>query len=295
VKPAPFDYIAPARLDDALEVLAERRGAARPLAGGQSLVPLLALRMARFDLLVDLGKLTMLSGVTRDGDELVIGAMTTQAQIATDPLVLRHAPLLAAATRHIGHFQIRNRGTIGGSLAHADPTAEYPAVALALDAEVELRSREGGRRLAAGDLVVGPYVAALAPDELLVSVRIPIRPGRRGWAIEEIARRPGDFALVGGTATLALADDDAIADARVVLFGVGTKAIRLPNLEAELTGLRGLPDALGDSCRRAAAELRPPTDAQASGEYRRRVAGPLVARLLARALDRAREPSEADR
>src|SRR5215472_4232163 len=129
MKPAPFEYLAPVQLEDALELLGERQGAARPLAGGQSLVPLLALRMARFDVLVDLGQVAELSGVRREGEELVIGAMTSQAQIATDPLVRRHAPLLAEATRHIGHFQIRNRGTIGGSLAHADPTAEYPAVA----------------------------------------------------------------------------------------------------------------------------------------------------------------------
>jgi carbon-monoxide dehydrogenase medium subunit len=233
--------------------------------------------------------------VTHEGDELVIGAMTTQAQIATDPLVRRHAPLLAEATRHIGHFQIRNRGTIGGSLAHADPTAEYPAVAIALGAEVDVRSRGGGRRVAAEALVVGPYMTALAPDELLVSIRIPIGPGRSGWAIEEIARRPGDFALVGGAATLALGEDDAIADARVVLFGVGAKPIRLSPVEAELTGLRELPDSFGDTCRGAAAELTPPTDAQASAEYRKRVAGPLVARLVARALDRASNPTEAGR
>ena len=294
MKPAPFEYVAPDRLDDALEVLAERQAAARPLAGGQSLVPLLALRMARPELLVDLSHVVLLSGVTHEGDELVIGAMTRQAQIATDPLVRRHAPLLAEATRQIGHFQIRNRGTIGGSLAHADPTAEYPAVALALDAEMELRSRDGGRRLAAAELVRGPYMTALAPDELLVSVRIPIRPGRSGWAIEEITRRPGDFALAGGAATMALGDGGAIAGARVALFGVGAKAIRLPALEAELTGLRELPDTLADTCRRAAAELTPPSDAQASGEYRKRVAGPLAARLLARALDRALG-SEADR
>src|SRR5262249_39371238 len=156
---------------------------------------------------------------------------------------------------------------------------------LALDATVDARSRAGARRLAAGELVVGPYMTALAHDELLVSVRIPIRRGRSGWAIEEIARRPGDFALVGGAATLVLGDDDAIADARVVLFGVGARAIRLPAVEAELTGLSDLPGTLGDVCRRAAAELTPPTDAQASGEYRKRVAAPLVARLLTDALD----------
>ena len=295
MKPAPFDYVAPGRLEEALDLLAERQGAARALAGGQSLVPLLALRMARFDLLVDLGNVTELSGVKRDGDELVIGAMTRQAEIATDPLISQHAPLLTEATRLIGHFQIRNRGTIGGSIAHADPTAEYPAAALALDAELDVRGRDGARRIPMRDLIFGPYMTVLGPEELLVSVRIPIRDRRRGHAIKEIAKRPGDFALVGGAVHLILGDDDAIAHARVVLFGVGPKAIRLPALEDALTGEAKAPDTFADTCRRAAAELTPPTDAQATGEYRRRVAGPLAARLVAGALDRAHNPEEIDR
>lgn len=293
MKSAPFDYVAPGRLEEALELLAERQGTARALAGGQSLVPLLALRMARFDLLVDLVNVTELSGVKQDGEALVIGAMTRQAQIAADPLIARHAPLLAEATHHIGHFQIRNRGTIGGSIAHADPTAEYPAAALALDAELDVRGRDGARRIPAGELTLGPYMTVLKPEELLVSVRIPIRGGRSGHAIDEIARRPGDFALVGGAANLVLGDDGAIAHARVALFGAGPKAIRLPALEDALTGQTELPETFAETCRQAAAELSPPTDAQATGEYRKRVAGPLAARLVARALDRARNPGEA--
>lgn len=289
MKPAPFDYVAPGRLEEALDLLAERQGAARALAGGQSLVPLLALRMARFDLLVDLGNVVELSGVRRDGDELVIGAMTRQAQIATDPLIAEHAPLLAEATRYIGHFQIRNRGTIGGSIAHADPTAEYPAVALALDAQLDVRGRGGGRRIPAGELTIAPYMTVLKPEELLVAIRIPIRPGRRGHAIEEIAKRPGDFALAGGAANLILDEGGAIAHARLVLFGAGPKAIRLPALEDALTGRREIPATFADACREAAAELTPPTDAQATGEYRRRVAGPLAARLAASALARAHD------
>jgi aerobic carbon-monoxide dehydrogenase medium subunit len=288
VKPAPFDYASPDRLEEALELLAERPGAGRALAGGQSLVPLLALRMARLDLLVDLGNITELSGVKRDRDELVIGAMTRQAQIATDPLIGQHAPLLTEATRHIGHFQIRNRGTIGGSLAHADPTAEYPAAALALDAELDVRGRDGARRIPIGELILGPYMTSLRSEELLVSVRIPLRAGRSGHAIEEIARRPGDFALVGGAAHLTLDHRDAIARARVVLFGAGPKALRLPALEDELTGQTEVPDTFAENCRHAAAGLTAPTDAQASGEYRTRVAGPLVSRLVESALRRAR-------
>ncbi len=294
MKPAPFDYVAPDRLEEALDLLAERQGAARALAGGQSLVPLLALRMARFDLLVDLGNVTELSGVRRDGDELVIGAMTRQAQIGTDPLISQHAPLLTEATRLIGHFQIRNRGTIGGSIAHADPTAEYPAVALALDAELDVRGRDGARRIPMRDLIFGPYMTVLGPEELLVSIRIPIRAGRGGHAITEIAKRPGDFALVGGAVHLVLGDDGAIAQARVVLFGAGPKAIRLPALEDELTGKAEAPDTFAHTCRQAAAELTPPTDAQATGEYRKRVAGPLAARLVADALGRAHDPEEID-
>ncbi len=289
VKPAPFDYAAPERVEEVLSLLDEYAQDGRVLAGGQSLVPLLALRMARFRMLVDVNRVEQLRGVARSDGELVIGATTRQAAIAQDELVLRHAPLLAEATRYIGHFQIRNRGTIGGSLAHADPTAEYPAALLALDGEVEVAGASSRRRIPAAELIRFPYVTTLAPGELLVSVQVPIPTMRTGCAVQEIARRPGDFALVGGMATVSRAEDDTVAAARVVMFGVAGRPVRLTALEEELVGHRQPPATLGDSCGRVASDLNPPSDTQASAAYRRRVAGQLAARLVRRAMERSLE------
>jgi aerobic carbon-monoxide dehydrogenase medium subunit len=287
MKPAPFDYSAPEEIEEALALLHEHGDDGKVLAGGQSLVPLLALRLARFDMLIDINRVAGLSGVQRSGGELVIGARTRQAEIARDERIRRDAPLLADATRYIGHFQIRNRGTIGGAIAHADPTAEYPAAALALDAEIELASQRGRRRIAVDDFLVSAYVTAIEPDELVVSVRVPAPAPRAGFAIEEIARRPGDFALVGGVAAVALDDDDAITLARVVMFGVGPRPVRLTALEEEILSCRTLPSDLDASSRAVAAGLNPPSDVQASAAYRRDVSGPLAARLVRNAWARA--------
>jgi carbon-monoxide dehydrogenase medium subunit len=292
MKAAPFDYAAPTEVDEALALLDEFADDAKVLAGGQSLVPLLALRMSRFDQLVDVNRIEALRGIERDGETLVIGAMTRQATIERDEQVRRHTPLLAEATRYIGHFQIRNRGTIGGSIAHADPTAEYPAIALTLGAEVEVASVRGRRRIDAGELLESAYTTTLEPEELLLSVRVPIWGGRSGFAVHEIARRTGDFALVGGAAAVTLDDVDAVARANVVLFGVADRAIRLRSLEEAIAGQRVDQLDLTELAREATAELRPPTDVQASGAYRHRVAAPLTERLLRTAFERARRAGD---
>jgi len=287
MKPAAFEYSAPVELDEALAILRQHGDEAKPLAGGQSLVAMMNLRMARFGQLVDLRRIRELRVISEQDGTLVVGAMTTQATIERDEVVYRHSPLLREATGYIAHFQIRNRGTIGGSLAHADPAAEYCAVALTLDAELEIASSGGRRRLPVDELLRFAYVTTLTPAELLVGVRLPSWGARSGFAIEEIARRRGDFALVGAAAAIALGLTGLIERVRVVLFGVGPRARRLTQLEDTLTGAD--PDALGieAAADAAAATLDPIADVQATAHYRRRMAGPLAARVVRTAPARA--------
>jgi carbon-monoxide dehydrogenase medium subunit len=287
VKPAAFDYAAPETLDEALGVLAEHGDEAKVLAGGQSLVPLLALRLARFEQLVDVNRIDGLDGVRSDATRLTLGATTRQATIAEDPLVRRHAPLLADATRYIGHHQIRNRGTIGGSLAHADPAAEYPAIALALDAELEVASTQGRRTIAAADVVESAYVTSLRPDEMIVAVHVPAAPAASGYAIEEVARRHGDFALAGVAVAVHLAADAQVQQARVVVFGLSERAIRLTVVEERLLGADATRPQIDDAIAEAVAELDPPDDVQATSAYRRAVARPLIDVAIRRALSDA--------
>src|SRR5262245_54067518 len=197
MKPAPFEYHAPRSLDEAAELLGQLGDGAKLLAGGQSLIPMLALRLTAFDHLVDLGRIAELSGVERRNGSLWIGAGTTETAVATSPEVAAAVPLLARATPLIGHFQIRNRGTIGGSVAHADPAAEYPAVALALDAELEVVSSGGRRSVPASQFFTGIWSTDRAAEEILTGISFPVWTGRCGVAIEEIARRHGDVAIGG--------------------------------------------------------------------------------------------------
>jgi len=288
VKPAPFEYHAPERVEEVLDLLAAHGDEAKPLAGGQSLVPMLALRLTRFPHLVDLNRVAALAGVTRDDGPLVIGAMTRQADVEGDGAVAAAAPLLARATPLIGHFQIRNRGTVGGSIAHADPAAEYPAVALALDAEVEIAAKGGTRRLAARDLFVGTWTTALEPDELLVSMRLPVWGDGSGFAVEEVARREGDFALAGVACAVRVDGGGRVERAGLGLFGVGPTPVRAEAAEASLVGepTDGVdPTEVG---RLATNGLDPPSDVHASGAYRIRVTGHLVEQAVRRALGEAR-------
>ncbi|MCK9928496.1 FAD binding domain-containing protein, partial [Frankia sp. Mgl5] len=197
MKPSTFEYHRPESVDEATRLLADLGDGAKALAGGQSLVPMLSLRLAFFDHLVDISRLAEIRGVERRDDALWIGAGTTEAVVGADAEVARGVPLLARATALIGHAQIRNRGTLGGSIAHADPAAEYPAVALALDAELEAASPRGRRVIPAAEFFTGLWSTVLEPDELLVGVRFPVWTGRCGFAVREFARRHGDFAMAG--------------------------------------------------------------------------------------------------
>jgi aerobic carbon-monoxide dehydrogenase medium subunit len=260
VKSAPFEYRRPASLAEALQILDQHGDDARPLAGGQSLIPLLAMRLAQPAMIVDLGRLPELRGIRRDGSEIAIGAMTTQAQLQRLPL----PGILAAALPHVGHFQIRSRGTVGGSLAHMDPAAEWPALAVLLDAELELAATSGRRLLRAADFALGPMTSAIEPNELLVSIRLSGAEGPFGFL--EVERRPGDFALVGA----------ACHRGRLVAFATGAIAQRLTRCEALLRE-DGSP---GDLRALAEAEIEATGDVHASAGYRRRVGAALVQRAV---------------
>ena len=237
MKPASFTLHAPTTVGEAGDLLAQFGDEAKPLAGGQSLVPMLALRLTRFDHLVDLNGVDGFHDITLHDAHLRIGAGARQATVGRDALVATHAPLLARATPLIGHFQIRNRGTIGGSIAHADPASEYPAAVLALGAELEVTSARGVRRVAARDFFTGTWTTVLEPDELLRAILVPARHDRRGEAIEEVARRHGDFALAGAIAVVDLDRDDRVSDAAIAMFGMGSTPLRAPDAEHALVGL----------------------------------------------------------
>ncbi len=288
MKPAPFEYHAPRALDEALDLLARHGAEAKVLAGGQSLVPLMNMRLARPALVVDVNRVAGLGEVRPVGDGgLALGALTRQRTLERSPLVRRRAPLLAEAAPLIGHQATRSRGTVGGSCAHADPAAELPACSVALDARLHLASTRGRRTVGAAEFYVGLLATALRPDELLVEVEIPAPPlARTGTAFAELARRHGDFALVGVAAVIALDDGGVCRAARLVFLGVGDVPQRAGAV-AELLGLGAEPRRLEAIGRAAAEALDPPSDLHASAAYRRRIAAHLAVRALGLAWDRA--------
>ncbi len=288
MKPPPFDYIRPRGLDEALAILATHGPDARPLAGGQSLIPLLNLRLARPSLLVDLAFIPGLADVQAENGTVVLGAMVRQRTVERDALIAQRVPLLAEATRLVGHPPIRNRGTIGGSLAHADPSAEYPAIALALDAELVVRSASRERVVPARDFFVDLFTTALAPGELLTAVRIPVPPPGAGWAIQEIARRHGDFALAGAAVLLRQAGDGTCEHAAIALFGVATRPLRATAAEHALTGQPLTAESIREAAALAVEAIDEPlSDVHGSAAYRQRMAGAVVRRALEEASRRA--------
>lgn len=282
MKPAPFEYHRAGSIDEAIALLTELGDDAKVLAGGQSLVPMLALRLAYLEHLVDVSRIAELQGVERHDGSLWIGAATTDARVERDPDVARSVPLLARATPLVGHFQIRNRGTVGGSLAHADPAAEYPAVALALDAQLETRSSRGQRTIAADAFFDGMFTTALEPDELLVGISFPVWTGRCGFAVREFARRHGDFAVAGAVVGIEVDGDDRVRRCAIGLIGLGSTPRRAPSAESAATG-RAIGDVPADEIGRlAVADLDDvPSDLHGSSAYRRRVGAAMVARAWA--------------
>jgi carbon-monoxide dehydrogenase medium subunit len=289
MKPPVFDYATPATLPEAVALLQQHDGEAKVLSGGQSLVPLLNMRLARPAMLVDLARIPDLDYVRADGDGFAIGGMTRQRTVELSPMIQAQHPLLHAGMLLIAHPQNRNQGTIGGSLAHADPAAELPALALALDATFSATGPNGARTIAAADFFLTYLTTSLEPTEILTAVLFPTLPKRTGWSIMEVARRHGDFGLAGVVAIVGLAPDGAIASARVVLFGVGATPIRATAAEALLAGQPGDPALFAAVGARAAADLDEPlTDVHASADYRRDLARVLTGRALAEATTRAR-------
>jgi carbon-monoxide dehydrogenase medium subunit len=279
MKPASFAYHAPDTAAEAVQLLAELGEGAKVLAGGQSLIPMLSLRLTAFDDLVDVGRVDELKGIERRDGHLWIGSGTRYAAVESSPEVAAAVPLLARATPFIGHFQIRNRGTAGGAIAHADPAAEYPAVALALDASMHALSPRGARTVAAADFFEGVWTTTLAPDELLTAMSFPVWSGRCGFAVEEFARRHGDFAIAGTTLGVELDEQDRVVRCAIGLIGLGSTPERARAAEASAVGRASSEVDAEELGRLAMSELRSvPVDLQGSAEYRKRVGAAMVAR-----------------
>ncbi|GGM13725.1 FAD binding domain-containing protein [Dactylosporangium sucinum] len=279
--PVAFDYVRPSTVDEAVAALGSDEDA-KVLAGGQSLLPVLRLRLAAPTVLVDLGGVPGLTGARLDGGDLVIGAMTTHAEVAADPLIREHAPLLAVAAGTVGDRQVRHRGTLGGSLAHADPAADLPAVAAALDAVYEVQGPSGRRTIPAADFAVDLFTTALGPDEVIVGVRVP---AAAGWAThyEKFHRTAQAWAIVGVAVAVARSNG-TISEARVALTNMGPVPHRARGVEAALAGAPATAEAVAEACASVAAGTDPVDDLSASADYRRELARVLTTRAVCRAL-----------
>jgi aerobic carbon-monoxide dehydrogenase medium subunit len=288
VKPAAFAYYDPTSLEEVLALLERFGDEAKLLAGGQSLIPVLNMRLAKPQVLIDLNRVAGLTGIKEAGDCLTIGAMTRHAAVERSELVARRQPLLTETIRHIGHGQIRNRGTIGGSLAHADPSAELPAAMVALEAVFTVVGPGSiWREVGAEEFFLMYFTTCLRPDELLVEIHIPCLPPRTGHAFEELARRHGDFALAGVAATLTVDEDGMVSSCRLGLTGVGMTPVRPREAESQLIGARAGPDGFRRVAEAVMDLIMPEGDIHGSAEYRRELAGVLTQRALRRAHHRA--------
>ena len=288
MKPAPFSFHAPGALAEAVELLDSLGGDAKVLAGGQTLVPAMNMRMARPSALIDLNQIPELRFIRREEGALRIGAMTRQRTLERSAEVGRHAEILHLALPHIAHFQIRNRGTLGGSVAHNDPAAELPAIVALLDGVVTVASRAGERRLRWDEFFLGMLRTAAEPNEIVTSVSLPALPEQSGAGFAEVSRRHGDFALVGAAAVLHADERGAIDLARLVLFGVGAGPVRSGAAETCLVGETGGPALWREAADIATRGLDPFDDLHASAAYRREVAATLARRVLAQAGEKAR-------
>ena len=284
MKPPSFDYAAPERLDEAIALLAGELDA-KVLAGGQSLVPLLSMRLVYPDLLVDLRRIAGLDTISESDDRLAIGAMVRQLDAETSDAVAAHCPLVVQALRHVAHPQIRARGTVGGSIAHADPAGELPAVAIALDASARVRGPGGERLVPAAELYTGTFATSLGDGEIVCAVEFPVAGDGAGAACVEVARRQGDYALCGAVAQVST-DDGVVADARLALFGVVDRPVRAAAAEAEL---RETPvgEAPGVAAATVAGEIPFRDDPQVPAGYRRQLAAVSARRAIAQALEAA--------
>lgn len=283
MKLPPFEYRSPTTLAEAVAILAAEGGSARPLAGGQSLLPVLAFRLAAPSILVDLRRIPDLRRITIDDKGVHLGAMTRWRDIEGDARLRTAHPLLVAAIAHVAHYQIRNRGTVGGSLAHADPATEMPGIAVTCDATVEVMGPSGARTLAAADLFVGPLTTSLEADEIITGVRLPPWPQARRWGFEEFSRRRGDYALSGVAVFYDHDDERHARDVHIGVIGAADTPARLGDAERSVNG-KAVDDATIAAAAAAAAQaVDPPDDIHAPAAYRRALVGTLLERALKRA------------
>ena len=290
MKPAPFKYYAPATVAEALALLAKHGYDAKVLAGGQSLIPTMNFRLAQPAVLIDLNRVSELFYIKPDNKTggLLIGAMTRERQVERSQLVAERAPLISETMPHIAHEQIRNRGTFGGCIAHADPAAELPTVAVALKAQIKVRGQTGERWVPAEEFFISLFTTTLMPDELLVEVAVPPLPPRTGWSFMEVARRHGDYALMGVAATVTLNQNNECAEARLVYVNGGDHPFNAPEATSLLQGQTLTPEVLAAAAETAAKQdVEPPSDIHASAEYRHHLVKVLTRRALAQAFQRA--------
>ncbi|HUC66487.1 MAG TPA: xanthine dehydrogenase family protein subunit M [Stellaceae bacterium] len=285
MKPAPFAYAAPKSVEEAAALLAAHGGDARLLAGGQSLVPMLNFRLLEPALLIDINRIAGLDGIAEIAGGLRLGALVRHRALETSPLVARRFPIIASAMAEVAHLAIRNRGTIGGSLAHSDPAAELPLLLVTLGGSVQARSVRGERTIAADDLFDGFLMTTLEHDELLTSAHFPALEPGTGWSFQEFSRRSGDFGIVSAAVTLRVSDG-VCSDARIGLGGVAGTPVRLRETESALIGARLDAASMDEAARAAAAILDPPNDLHGTSAYRRHLATTLLKRGLSEALER---------
>ena len=285
MKPAAFEYVVVDNVTRAVAALSEAHGEAKILAGGQSLVPMLNFRLVKPAILVDINRIPDLAFIEETDHEIRVGALTRHHQLEISPVIARHLPVLSAAMTHVAHLAIRNRGTIGGSLSHADPAAELPMMALLLDAKLHIVSHRGKRAAAASDFFRDALTVDLAEDEMVTEIHVPKLPPGTGWGFEEVARRAGDFALAAVAATVT-ASGGKISEARITLTGVGRTPVRAKEAETLLLGEKLETKLAGRVIAAVRAAITPETDLHASSDYRRHLAGVLTGRAVSTALKR---------
>jgi carbon-monoxide dehydrogenase medium subunit len=292
MKPPPFEYLAVDSVDAAVGALAEAGDDGKIIAGGQSLLPMLNFRLLRPSVLIDINRVPDLAYVRDDGDRIRIGALTRHYMLQTSDLVAAQLPVLHEAMQHVAHLAIRNRGTIGGSLSHADPAAELPMMTLLLDAKLDVQSASGRRTIGAQDFFLGALTTTLEEDDMVVAIDIPKLPARTGWAFEEVARRSGDFALACVAVTLSN-HDNKFERVHIGMMGVGETPMRADEAEALLEGQYYSDGLVAAAINAIRASVEPNTDLHASSDYRRHLVGILAERAIKRAWIRAMEGSDA--
>jgi len=290
MKPPPFEYYAPTTVEEALALLAEHGYDAKPLAGGQSLIPMMNFRLAQPSVLVDLNNIPELSYIHRDENGgLLLGAMARHNMVQHDLLIAERAPLVHDAMPKIGTPQIRTRGTFGGSLSHADPSAELGAVSVALNGRFRLRNQKGERWVSANEFFVGLFTSILEPEELLIEINLPCLPKRSGWSLMEVARRHNDFALIGVATVVSLDENGSCEEAKLVFLSAGDGPVEAHQAAELLKGQKPTAEAIQAAAEKAAsADIDPGNDIHATAEFRRHLANVLARRALKDAFERAK-------